>query len=214
MGRNADADDRIRTDGLADGGDDFANKPEAFFLRSAELVVAAIDVGTQELGELQAMAGSQFNPVEPRLYHPPRRISVGFDEHPHVFRGHRPGHGVEAVIGNRGRSIGDTQQPLISTGEPPTIGNLAEYLAAVSMDGIRAFSKTGNARIPAGVDAVGLKGSFTSRTGGFHDDQPGATGGSGLMVGRYLFGWAPIPRHHVLWGVNKCANDISSLLST
>jgi hypothetical protein len=105
---------------------------------------------------------------------------------------------VKAVIGNRGRSIGDTQQPLVSTGEPPTIRNLAEYLAAMSVDGIRGFPKTGNARIPAGVDAVGLKGSFTSRTGGFHHDQPGATGGSGLMVGRHLFGWAPIPRHHGL----------------
>jgi hypothetical protein len=75
---------------------------------------------------------------------------------------------------------------------------LAEYLAVMSVDGIRGFSKTGDARIPAGVDTGGFKGSFTSRTGGFHDDQPGATGGAGLMVGRNLFGWTPIPRHNGL----------------
>jgi hypothetical protein len=71
---------------------------------------------------------------------------------------------------------------------------LAEYLAVMSVGGIRAFSKTGNARIPAGVDTVGFEGTFTSRTGGFHDDQPGAAGGAGLMVGRHLFGGTPVPR--------------------
>jgi hypothetical protein len=121
MSRNADADDRIRTDGFADGGDDLAHEAEALFLRSAELVIAVVDVGVQELGHLQAMTGGQLDAVEAPLHHPTRRSAVGFDELPHVFRGHRPGHGVEAVIGDRGRCIGNTQQPLVITAEPPAI---------------------------------------------------------------------------------------------
>jgi hypothetical protein len=70
---------------------------------------------------------------------------------------------------------------------------LAEYLAAMSVGGVRAFSKTGDTRIPAGVDTVGFEVPFTPRTGGFHDDQPGAAGSAGLMVGRHLFGGTPVP---------------------
>jgi hypothetical protein len=82
---------------------------------------------------------------------------------------------------------------------------LAEYLAVMSVGGIRALSKTGDARIPAGVDNVGFEGPFTSRTGGFHHDQPGAAGGAGLMVGRNLFGGTPIPRQKGLMRGGKDA---------
>jgi hypothetical protein len=82
---------------------------------------------------------------------------------------------------------------------------LAEYLAAMSVGGIRAFSKTGNARIPAGVDNVGFEVPFTPRTGGFHDHEARAAGGAGLMVGRHLFGGTPIPRQKGLMRGRKDA---------
>jgi hypothetical protein len=62
----------------------------------------------------------------------------------------------------------------------------------MSVDGIRAFSKTGNARILVGVDIGGCEPSFTQRTGGFQHDQSGAAGGAGLMVGRHLLAGAPV----------------------
>jgi hypothetical protein len=71
---------------------------------------------------------------------------------------------------------------------------LAEYLAAMSVNGIRAFPKARNARIPAGIDTVGFEVPFTPRTGRFHNDQPGTASSASLMVGRHLFVGAPIPR--------------------
>ena len=152
MRRNTDADNTIRADCFTDSGDDLGDKTEALFFRSTKLVIATVNVGAEELRQQQAVAGGHLDSVKARLRHALGGISMGLDHLPDIIRGHRPRHGVEAVVRNRRRRVWHRQQAAVAMGDAAAMCDLAKDPGAMSMNRLGDFAVTGNTPIRAGVD--------------------------------------------------------------
>ena len=152
MRRNTDADNTIRADCFANSGDDLSDKAEALFFRSTKLVIATVNVGAEELRQQQAMAGGHLDSVKARLRHALGGISMGLDHLPDIIRGHRPRHGVEAVVRNRRRRVWHRQQAAVAMGDAAAMCNLAKDPGAMFMNRLGDFAVTRDTPIRAGID--------------------------------------------------------------
>ena len=116
------------------------------------------------------MTGGHLDSVKPRLRHALGSIGMGLDHLPDIIRGHRPRHGVEAMVRNRRWRVWHRQQAPGAMGDATAMCNLAKDPGAMFMNRLGDFAVTGDTPIRAGVDVGWCGNGIAMRTGRFSDD--------------------------------------------
>ena len=132
LARDADADDEVLARRLAHRGQGLPEESQAAFRRAAVGVASDVGPGTQELRVQVAHAHQDLDAVASRFAHAARAGREAQDEvfdHPHR---QRPGHGVEAFVGERGGGQGHAPAAVGGMRQgPPLVIELPEEAAVV-----------------------------------------------------------------------------------
>ena len=183
-GADAHADDEVLAGRGAHGGQRLAGEAQPVLHRAAIGILAAVDAGIEELRRQIAMAGNEFDAVEPGLEHAPGGRCIAVDDLLDHRKVEDARHDAEPLVGgDRGR-IGDGQQPVAAFHDLAAgMEKLREDGAAMRMTGIRQLSIAFDAIVVGGHQHMRSIARRLMHAGDLGDDQADAAPGAGFVVG-------------------------------
>ena len=173
-------------------------KAETRPLRAPVLVAAPVDAGIEELRDQVPMVGHHLDPLEARLAHACRCVSVGADHFPDQRARHHARNDLVALTGQRRGGVRDRNRSVVAGSRDVAASGVVELAEGRRPVGPDAFDD------PAiGPDArVGVGGGVAPRSdrGGVHrcrlaDDEPRPTSRPRLVIRADALVGEPALRH-------------------
>jgi hypothetical protein len=186
LGGNPHANDPVRSDDISRRLQHFGDNSKPTFFATAERVGAQVGQRVQELRDQHAMAGRQLDAIEPRLHQTACRPCKGSNDEPNIVDRHGSRHAVKPVVGHHGGSERHALETVLSIGDAAAVIDLAEYLGAMKVNGLRNHAVSGNTVAATGIEIV--RGRYLVAVGArrFHDNQASAAARSSLVVGHHV----------------------------